>query len=139
MAEHDKPDKMKRVVGKRCVAAGCANTNAKAGIAMFLFPTDERRAKAWAKKVKQTRAGWKTHTKYSVLCSEHFERSCFEEGPLSRVEMGIKTKRPLVLKPGVLSTIFKKAGQVDPSSKPTASITRTAFQKRERMRVSNFV
>ncbi|XP_061759577.1 uncharacterized protein LOC133554611 isoform X4 [Nerophis ophidion] len=45
--------------------------------------------------------GWiGQYTKYSVLCSDHFERSSFEEGPLRRAEMGIATTCRLVLKKG---------------------------------------
>ncbi|XP_061750011.1 uncharacterized protein LOC133549001 isoform X8 [Nerophis ophidion] len=97
--------KKKAVGGKRCIAAGCSNTNT-AGVSLFSFPKDYSQALLWNREVKRTRLDWTTHTKYSVLCSDHFERSCFEEGPLLRAEMGIATLRPLVLKKGAGPTIF---------------------------------
>ncbi|KAM9364781.1 uncharacterized protein KZ484_010956 [Pholidichthys leucotaenia] len=102
---------------------------------------------AWSKQVRKTRADWKEPTKYSVLCSEHFTMDCFEEGPLRSAEMGIETKRRLVLKKGAVPTIFRKgastaaAGHLQPSTSTSTSqpeqsqsLTRSAYVKRERKR-----
>ena len=115
------------------------NTNANDGVSLFKFPKDADLSKAWNHAVRKTRADWTQHTPHSHLCSEHFERSCFEEGPLLRVAMGIATKCPLVLKKGAVPTVFKKPG--NPGSLPdTSSVksfkTRTAYEKRDRKRVS---
>ncbi|XP_061916723.1 uncharacterized protein LOC133658565 isoform X2 [Entelurus aequoreus] len=99
----------------------------------------------WNKEVKRTRLDWTTHTKYSVLCSEHFEQSCFEEGPLQRAAMGIATTRRLVLKKGAKPTIFNRPrpclnASSTSSEHPTPSTSgqtvhmRSAFAKRERKR-----
>ncbi|XP_061898569.1 uncharacterized protein LOC133646801 isoform X3 [Entelurus aequoreus] len=99
----------------------------------------------WNKEVKRTRLDWTTHTKYSVLCSEHFEQSCFEEGPLQRAAMGIATTRRLVLKKGAKPTIFNRprpclSASSTSSEHPTPSTSgqtvhmRSAFAKRERKR-----
>ncbi|XP_061750024.1 zinc finger protein 37 homolog isoform X20 [Nerophis ophidion] len=97
--------KKKAVGGNRCIAAGCSNTN-RAGVSLFRFPKDDSQALLWNREVKRTRLDWTTHTKYSMLCSDHFEKSCFEEGPLLRAQMGIATPRRLVLKKGAGPTIF---------------------------------
>ncbi|XP_061836199.1 uncharacterized protein [Nerophis lumbriciformis] len=137
--------KKKAVGGKRCIAAGCSNTNT-AGVSLFTFPKDDSQALLWNREVKRTRLDWTTHTKYSVLCSDHFERSCFEEGPLRRIEMGIATARRLVLKKGAGPTIFIRprpgiSGSASTSSdNPTPSTSgqtvhmRSAFAKRGRKR-----
>ncbi|XP_061890082.1 zinc finger protein 37-like [Entelurus aequoreus] len=121
--------KKKAVGGKRCIAAGCSNTNT-AGVSLFTFPKDDSQALLWNREVKRTRLDWTTHTKYSVLCSDHFERSCFEEGPLRRVEMGIATARPLVLKKGARPTIFNGprpgiSGRVTVSAPRASASTRS--------------
>ncbi|XP_061916772.1 THAP domain-containing protein 10-like isoform X1 [Entelurus aequoreus] len=136
--------KKKAVSGKRCVAAGCSNTKTNTtGVALFLFPKDGGQALLWNKEVKRTRLDWTTHTKYSVLCSEHFEQSCFEEGPLQRAAMDIATTRRLVLKKGAKPTIFNRprpclSASSTSSEHPTPSTSgqtvhmRSAFAKRER-------
>ncbi|XP_061905609.1 peroxynitrite isomerase THAP4-like isoform X1 [Entelurus aequoreus] len=138
--------KKKAVSGKRCVAAGCSNTKTNTtGVALFLFPKDGGQALLWNKEVKRTRLDWTTHTKYSVLCSEHFEQSCFEEGHLQRAAMGIATTRRLVLKKGAKPTIFNRprpclSASLTSSEHPTPSTSgqtvhmRSAFAKRERKR-----
>ncbi|XP_061888690.1 uncharacterized protein LOC133639415 [Entelurus aequoreus] len=100
-------------------------------------PEDGGQALLWNKEVKRTRLDWTTHTKYSVLCSEHFERSCFEEGPLRMAEMGISTRR-LVLKKGAKPTIFDRPRtspeHPTPSTSGQTGHMRSAFAKRERKR-----
>lgn len=136
--------------GKRCIAALCSNTNSD-GVSLFTFPKDDSLATAWNREVKRTRADWVTHTKHSVICSEHFERKCFEEGPMRRAEMGIPTARPLVLKKDAIPTIFKRPSSSSsneqqwyhPQTQPSTSsgqaqpvTVRSAYAKRERKRVS---
>ena len=95
---------------------------------IYCYVTIEK-SKAWTKAVKRTRMDWKDPTKCSVLCSEHFSHDCFEQGPLLRAQMGIPTKRRLVLKNDAVPTIFHK-----PGAKPQPA-ARSAFSKRERKRV----
>jgi hypothetical protein len=91
--------------------------------------------------VKKTRADWTGATKYSALCSEHFEKHCFEEGPLRRAELGIPTKRPFVLKKDAIPTIFNRPGTSTGSTTEQKSTStggqtgRSAYTKRERKRV----
>ncbi|XP_061880524.1 uncharacterized protein LOC133632229 isoform X3 [Entelurus aequoreus] len=142
--------KKKAVVWNRCIAAGCSNTNTD-GVTLFAFPKDDRQALRWNREVKRTRLDWTTHRKSSVLCSNHFERSCFEEGPLLRAEMGIATPRRLVLKKGAVPTIWPDISGSVTVSAPSASAStssdhptpsssgqtvhmRSAFAERERKR-----
>ncbi|KAM4592420.1 uncharacterized protein PAE49_012511 [Odontesthes bonariensis] len=128
-----KKEKVEYDTGKRCVAWGCSNTCAMKGISTFLFPKDKAQSKAWSDGVKKIRADWMEPTKYSVLCSEHFTRDCFEEGPLMRAALGIDTKRPLQLKKGVVPSIFPKPQTItQPHAEPSGS--RSAYAKRERKR-----
>ncbi|KAK5897606.1 hypothetical protein CesoFtcFv8_010653 [Champsocephalus esox] len=79
---------------------------------MFLFPKDEDLSKAWAKQVQRTRKDWEP-TKDSVLCSEHFTRDSVVEHPesaLLRAQMGIATKRTLILKEGAIPTVSPRVG-----------------------------
>ena len=64
---------------KRCIAAGCSNTH-KDGVSLFQFPRDPQLKQKWIKQVQRTRAGWSGPGSVagSVLCSAHFEKSCFE-------------------------------------------------------------
>lgn len=131
---------------KRCVAAGCSNTNAD-GVSLFKFPKDEKLRAQWIKQVQRFRAEW-TCTAYSVLCSEHFSEECFEPASKFAAEFGMK--KPRRLKPDAIPSIFSR-----PSTTPTAgkkremtetprsgsvvgessSKRRKAYEKRENYRV----
>ncbi|KAK5888687.1 hypothetical protein CesoFtcFv8_014753 [Champsocephalus esox] len=102
---------------------------------MFLFPKDEDLSKAWAKQVQRTRKDWEP-TKYSVLCSEHFTRDSFDESALLRAQMGIATKRTLILKKGAIPTVSPRVGTsaVGQLSTSTSRPARSAFAMRERKR-----
>ncbi|XP_049573527.1 zinc finger MYM-type protein 1 isoform X1 [Syngnathus scovelli] len=93
--------------GKRCIAMGCSNTN-EAGVSLFLFPKDEGLRKQWTEQVQTTRKDWSGPTDYSVLCSAHFQETCFEPGPLMRIKLGISTRCKLVLKKDSVPTIFSR-------------------------------
>ena len=88
---------------KRCVAAGCSNTHAD-GISLFSFPRDPSLRALWNKQVQRTRADWRDATDYSVLCSEHFTKDCFEQGSVMASQFGIQKRRRL--KPDAVLTIF---------------------------------
>ena len=135
-------------MGKRCVAAGCSNTNAN-GKSLFRFPRDPSLRAQWNKQVQRTRADWKDATEYSVLCSDHFTSNCFEEDSYIAAQFGIaKRKR---LKPDAVPTIFDRPGRhVDLQGSSSVGHKRaavaedesiplekkkTAFEKRERARV----
>ena len=75
-------------MGKRCVAAGCSNTNAD-GVSLFHFPRNPSLCAIWNKQVQRTRADWKDATECSVLCSELFTSDCFKEDSFIAVQFGI--------------------------------------------------
>ena len=145
---------------KRCVAANCSNSH-KEGVSLFQFPKNPELRKKWIKQVQRTRAKWSgPGSEGAVLCSDHFERECFEPSSLLAQSMGIKKK--LLLKPDAVPTIFKKPSHVGsqvlqsqasavsdlPSTskrsrhtsakvqEPNPKRSRRAFEKRERLRVS---
>ena len=135
------PEKKKRG-GKRCTAALCSNTYQNE-VSLHYFPKDEELAKRWSSQVKKTRADWTKHSKHSVICSNHLEADCFEQGPLLAAAFGLETKRRRILKPDAVPTVFAK-----PTPSPTPSTTtsvpsvaattpRSAYIKRDRKRVSS--
>ena len=92
-----------------------------------------------------------THTKYSHLCSDHFEPDCYEDGPMLAASFGIETKRQRILKKTAVPTLSSRTLQVlAPCSGPSTTAPcsgfgellisrptpRSAFAKRERKRVS---
>ena len=77
----------------RCIVAGCSNTYDKEGVSLHSFPKDANLRKIWTAKVKLTRAHWKGPSNSSVICSEHFDASDFEEGLWS--QFGLKKQRRL--------------------------------------------
>ena len=140
---------------KRCVAAGCSNTYSD-GVSLFQFPRDPALRAQWTKEVQRTRADWQGPSDYSVLCSNHFTNDCFEEDTIIAARFGIEKRRRL--KPKAIPTVFHRQSSTqalqvtedyveeNPSTsrKRPASTKecipveqkRTAFEKRERMRVS---
>ena len=110
----------------RCVAYGCSNTTNVEGITTYYFPKDISLKKKWIAQVKRTRDKWSGPTAHSVLCCNHFDQDCFEEG----FELGIKKRRKL--KENAIPTIFKRhQHDNDSDSRPK----RKAYEKREQIRV----
>lgn len=73
----------KRVSGKFCVAGGpqnvsCNNNSKIEGISFHGFPRNKIFSDQWTRFVQRHRANWKP-SKTSVLCSAHFQSSCFEQ------------------------------------------------------------
>ena len=62
---------------KRFVAAGCSNTYSNK-VSLFKFPKVPVLRQKWVKQVQRTRAEWSGPSDHSVLCSDHFDSSCFE-------------------------------------------------------------
>ena len=81
--------------GRYCVAGtpqqvSCKNTSYTPGIRMHSFPKDPKTCQQWVKFVRRHRVDFIQPTKYSSLCSAHFEESCYyrqlaEEGSGYRV------------------------------------------------------
>lgn len=92
------------------------------GVGLFSFPKDEAVRSQWMKQVQQTRAKWNA-TKYSALCSEHFEASCFKEELKMAAQLGVAMRRQL--KPGAVPSIFERPSHIPVhSSKDGRSYTR---------------
>ena len=89
---------------KSCVAANCSNKKSPT-VSLFNFPKDPELRQKWIKNVQRTRAEWKGPTPNSVLCSEHFESSCFEPCYDLAAKVGIQMRK---LKPDAVPTIFKR-------------------------------
>lgn len=138
---------------KRCVAAGCSNTNAD-GVSLFKFPKDDKLRALWIKQVQRFRAEW-TCTAYSVLCSEHFSDECFEVESKFAAEFGMKKTRRL--KPDAVPSIFTRPsaitrpsgslGKREATDSPCSSSSisessskkkRKAYEKRENYRVCSY-
>lgn len=119
---------------KRCVAAGCGNTN-RDGISLFCFPKDPERRKKWVAQVKRTRDQWEGPSDYSVLCSCHFEEHCFEIQAKLMEGLGLGKKNPR-LKADAIPTLFKRVADPLAGGQPQQKKQRRAYEKRQRARVS---
>ena len=118
-------------MGKRCVVAGCSNSH-KDGVSLFKFPTDKKLRRQWTRQIERTRAKWSGPSEHSCVCSAHFTQDCLQEMSSVSKKVGMKMKQ--MLKPEAVPTIFPKAL---PNCSPPAKRRRTAFEKRERSRVSH--
>jgi hypothetical protein len=90
---------------KNCVAANCSNTYGH-GVSLFKFPKDRALRQKWIKNVQKTRANWDGPSEHSVLCSQHFESSCFEVDSALAAQMGIQKRKRL--KPDAVPTVFDR-------------------------------
>ena len=88
---------------KRCVAAGCSNTYSD-NVSLFKFPKDPVLRQKWVKNVQRTRAQWSGPSEHSVLCSEHFDSSCFEPDSELASQMGMQKRKRL--KDDAVPTLF---------------------------------
>ena len=90
--------------------------------------------------MKRHRDKWEP-TAYSVLCSRHFEQSCFEDSTLLSLSLGLGKKKAR-LKTDAVPTLFSKptsqkrkaTSVIDPP--PQKRRKSAAYEKRERFRVS---
>lgn len=113
------------MVGSRCVVQGCSNrTNKAAGIALHASPTDRTRD-LWVRFVRTKRKNFfpQPQSRF-VICSEHFEESCFTRAfdPTQRRQ----------IKPGSLPTIWEKK---ESPSKKTESTRQRRMKEKERQKV----
>ncbi|XP_054644388.1 zinc finger protein 37-like isoform X1 [Dunckerocampus dactyliophorus] len=90
----------------RCVAGFCSNTREE-GISLFRFPKDPIRRDKWTRQVQRTRTKW-TPSNSSVLCSAHFEDSCFDTIPQIKESLGLSVFYRRVLVPSAVPTIFPR-------------------------------
>lgn len=118
-----------------------------------MFPKDQPRRRCWINKVLTTRANW-TASEHSMLCSRHFGEDCFEPEVAIAASLGINRKKKL--KPTAVPSLFEKqpstfesaSGQTSRKRmartddaagviESTAKKPRTAYEKHERLRVSD--
>ena len=122
-----------------CAAYGCGRCSIRdSELSFFSFPKETVVLKQWIKKCG--RAGWNP-TKYSALCSVHFEENCFEEDMYHRL-MGqdpTKRRRRRLLKPGAVPTIFGHGPKRKPSKPRVFSIKRAEAAERKKVSVSSSV
>ena len=75
--------KKKKRGGRRCVAGApnsttCGNNSRTPGISMHQFPKNEKTRALWVRFVQRHRSDFdEPVNQYAVLCSAHFEKSCF--------------------------------------------------------------
>ncbi|RXM99126.1 THAP domain-containing protein 10 [Acipenser ruthenus] len=68
---------------RRCVADGCSNTN-NGRFKLHKWPKDPKVTRVWTAFVQKTRAFWMKPTKWSHLCSAHFEEQCYNGATILR-------------------------------------------------------
>jgi len=84
-----------------CCVPGCTNFSTKTtNISYHKIPTDPHRQKAWISRLRRENL---PPSKYCYVCSEHFEKECFE---LDLVEQLTGEKRKKKLKADALPSIF---------------------------------
>ena len=97
--------------GRFCVCSGpggvsCKNTTHKPGIIMHKFPLEKTRVeerRLWTKFVRRHRPNF-SPTPYSVVCSAHFEASCYPQCYSIDIPENLRPKARY-LKPEALPTI----------------------------------
>lgn len=116
--------------GKSCVAGGskgfsCTNTVFTDVLSMHTFPSktkDPKRHNKWVKFVRKHRSNWMPH-KDSVLCSEHFELTCFSKNPSIAKSLGMRLR----LQQDAVPSIDAAPDNKEPSKEYSAREKRKVF------------
>ena len=117
-----------------CVAFNCNNRSVrKPGVSFFSFPKENDLRRKWIVKVK--RQDW-SPTKYSKLCSDHFDNSCFISDK-AMISIGWKPGRKR-LKADAVPTLFKYKENIE-AVKKCALKPRGAAAKRQRLEVKRYI
>ena len=91
-------------------------------MSLFRFPNDPSLQLQWARQVQRTHKDFKGPTEFSVVCSKHFTRDCFEVNPVLAEKFGIEIKANL--KPDAVPTVFPRpAASGESSTTQSSSIT----------------
>ncbi|KAK6466772.1 THAP domain-containing protein 1-like, partial [Huso huso] len=98
---------------RRCVAGGCSNTN-QGRFKLHKWPKRPEVARVWTAFVRKTRASWRKPTKWSHLCSAHFEEQCYETTAIAR-SCGIQPR----LRGDASPTVRPKKATVVPKTRPS--------------------
>ena len=136
--------------GKRCAAWGCSNTYKDSDVSLHSFPFDRPEIlRQWITFVKTTRKDWSGPTKYSVLCSNHFDVDSYPAKYRLMESMGqTVTKRKLnnnAVPTKHVNIGTPKQNVMDVPGKRTADPTtpcsapKKARKKREAQRVSYYI
>ena len=135
----------------RTVAANGSDTYGY-GVSLFKFPKDRVLRQKWIRNVQKTRANWDGPSEHSVLCSQHFESSLtpsWQHKWASRSAEGWNLMlwlfdRPAIQlptlaqpEPGPSRVSRKKSSTGSSFADTTTKKIRTAYEKRERSRVSS--
>jgi len=122
---------------KRCVAANCSNVT-KDQIRLYRFPKDPELREKWASQVRRTRADWGGPTPYSFLCSEHFEKECFDSAVSVKESLGFGARNIRNLISTAIPTIFiRHQHDTNSATQNTGRKSNSkALEKRERSRVT---
>ena len=125
-----------------CSAYGCDNRSGCGKLSYFRFPIDKAQlCRQWTRNcgrvVQAKPLIWWIPTKHSVLCSAHFEESCFELDFWKSLmpEYPSKRRRALHLKPGSVPTLFEHTQM---KAKPARELSLNRSEKASRAEVSNF-
>ncbi|KAK7490536.1 hypothetical protein BaRGS_00018139, partial [Batillaria attramentaria] len=128
------------IMPKECAAADCSEVQKKdSDLSFHYFPSDSRLKQEWAVKMNRldpnTKKLWKPGP-HDVLCSRHFEASCFTMRTRLSREEGIAYRAQL--EPDAVPTIFRHCLE-DPRKRGTsqADNTRPAYIKRRRKEMVN--
>ena len=128
----------------RCCVGNCSNTNSPE-ISLFRFPADQVVRSKWIEQIKRTRVKWSGPGQYSLVCSKHFTEDCFDPVTKIRSDLGWKQRKTRKLLSSAVPTLFERKSEAafakrkDAPSPPASKKPRTAFQKREKQRVSWYI
>nr|XP_014343450.1 PREDICTED: uncharacterized protein LOC102367314 isoform X1 [Latimeria chalumnae] len=111
-----------------CCAYNCTNKSGN-GKSFFRFPNKEKKLKMHNLWLSKIRRKYFTATKYTCLCSDHFEEHCFVRSPSLMQSIGFKPKQ-LLLKTDAFPTIFNYG-----NNSKEKKIERGAFAKQQHIHV----
>ena len=105
-----------RLGGQYCVAGlpngvGCQNGQYTEGKSIHEFPNkakEKSRHQSWLSFVRKHRPNW-TSSNSSILCSDHFEESCFARNRANAMELGMKIR----LKADAIPTIDLSSVEIE--------------------------
>ena len=92
----------------------CSNT-----VSLFRFPNNPLLRLQWIQQVQRTRKDFNGPMEFSVVCSKHFTRDCFEVDPILAEKFGIEIKASL--KPDAVPTVFPRTAVSGESSTTQSS------------------
>ena len=127
----------------KCVAWGCSRGN-EDGVTLHHFPKDVNLRQRWSAAVARYRKDWKGPSNASMLCSMHFQATCYEDSVVIMETVGMSSGQKRRLKKEAVPTLFPnqqdyKTGSLswaEGSLHVAEDTTRHLPQKRQRSRVS---